>query len=98
VTIAFSRLAGNAEAYGLLSHRHTPEIQQETRRRVALHATSGRDESGDAGDGLRSRDDPSLTTESALNLLRSTYAEDPFVVVVDEPPTLRTPLGAISVS
>jgi N-acetyl-gamma-glutamyl-phosphate reductase len=25
----FSRLAGNAEAYGLLSHRHTPEIQQE---------------------------------------------------------------------
>ena len=25
----FSRLAGNAEAYGLLTHRHTPEIQQE---------------------------------------------------------------------
>src|ERR1700688_4036372 len=25
----FSRLSGNAEAYGLLSHRHTPEIQQE---------------------------------------------------------------------
>jgi len=38
--------------------------------------------------------DPSLTTESALNLLRSTYAEDPFVVVVDEPPTLKDPVGS----
>ncbi len=25
----FSRLSGNAEAYGLATHRHTPEIQQE---------------------------------------------------------------------
>ena len=25
----FSRLSGNAEAYGLLTHRHTPEMQQE---------------------------------------------------------------------
>jgi N-acetyl-gamma-glutamyl-phosphate reductase len=25
----FARLASNAEAYGLLNHRHTPEMQQE---------------------------------------------------------------------
>jgi N-acetyl-gamma-glutamyl-phosphate reductase len=38
--------------------------------------------------------DPSLTTESALTLLRSTYDDDPFVIVVDEPPTLKDPVGS----
>ena len=38
--------------------------------------------------------DPSLTTESALDLLRATYSDDPFVVVVEEPPSLKDPVGS----
>jgi N-acetyl-gamma-glutamyl-phosphate reductase len=36
----------------------------------------------------------SFSTDDALALLRSSYARDPFVVVTDEPPTLKDPLGS----
>jgi N-acetyl-gamma-glutamyl-phosphate reductase len=90
----FSRLAGNAEAYGLLTHRHTPEMQQELGAtllftphllpvsRGMLVSAYGR---------LRA---PAFTTEEALALLRATYANDPCVVVTDEAPTLKDPLGS----
>ncbi len=90
----FSRLSGNAEAYGLLTHRHTPEMQQELGAtllftphllpvsRGMLVSAYGRLAPG------------SFTTESALSLLRLTYADDPFVVVTDEAPTLKDPLGS----
>jgi len=35
-----------------------------------------------------------LTTDRALAVLRETYAHDPFVVVVDEAPTLKDPVGS----
>lgn|SRR5487761_1917835 len=90
----FSRLSGNAEAYGLLNHRHTPEIEQEISAQllftphlvpvargmlVSAYARLG-------GDGL--------STLDALEVLRSAYADDPFVVVVEEPPALKDPVGS----
>jgi N-acetyl-gamma-glutamyl-phosphate reductase len=90
----FSRLSGNAEAYGLLTHRHTPEMQQELGAsllftphllpvsRGMLVSAYGRLAAG------------SFTTDDALSLLRSTYADDSFVVVTDEAPTLKDPLGS----
>jgi N-acetyl-gamma-glutamyl-phosphate reductase len=36
----------------------------------------------------------SFTTDEALALLHTTYARDPFVVVTDEPPSLKDPLGS----
>ena len=90
----FSRLAGNAEAYGLLSHRHTPEIQQELDAELLFTPHLVATSRGMLVTAYGRVTDPSLTTESALNLLRSTYAEDPFVVVVDEPPTLKDPVGS----
>jgi N-acetyl-gamma-glutamyl-phosphate reductase len=90
----FSRLSGNAEAYGLLTHRHTPEMQQELGAtllftphllpvsRGMLVSAYGRLTSG------------SFTTEDALSLLRSAYADDPFVVVTNDAPTLKDPLGS----
>ena len=90
----YPRLAGNAEAYGLLRHRHTPEIQQELNAEVLftphLVATS-RGMLVSAYARLRDHD---LTTEGALALLRSTYAHDPCVVVVDDPPSLKDPVGS----
>ncbi|MFZ0768909.1 MAG: N-acetyl-gamma-glutamyl-phosphate reductase [Acidimicrobiales bacterium] len=90
----FSRLSGNAEAYGLLTHRHTPEMQQELGAtllftphlvpvsRGMLVSAYGRVRAG------------SFSTDDALALLRSTYADDPFIVVTDDAPTLKDPLGS----
>src|SRR5277367_345933 len=90
----FSRLSGNAEAYGLLTHRHTPEMQQELGATLLftphlLPVSRGMLVSA------YGRLLPSMfTTEDALALLRSTYAEDPFVVVTEEAPTLKDPVGS----
>lgn len=89
----FSRLAGNAEAYGLLSHRHTPEIQQELDATVLFtpHLVPvSRGMLVTAYGRLAS----SMTSDEANDLLRRTYERDPFIVVTDEPPSLKDPLGS----
>jgi N-acetyl-gamma-glutamyl-phosphate reductase len=90
----FSRLSGNAEAYGLLSHRHTPEIQQELDAELLFTPHLVPTSRGMLVTAYGRVADPSLTTESALALLRETYRDDPFVVVTDEPPTLKDPVGS----
>jgi N-acetyl-gamma-glutamyl-phosphate reductase len=89
----FSRMHANAEAYGLLTHRHTVEMQQElgvsllftphlvpvSRGMLAtVYATTT----------------GSQTTNDALELLRESYANDPFIVVSDEAPAMKDPLGS----
>jgi N-acetyl-gamma-glutamyl-phosphate reductase len=89
----FGRLASNAEAYGLLTHRHTPEIEQEIGAEVLFtpHLVA-------AARGLLvtayARTVGDLTSEGALAVLRETYGGDPFIVVTDEPPTLKDPVGS----
>jgi N-acetyl-gamma-glutamyl-phosphate reductase len=90
----FSRLAGNAEAYGLLTHRHTPEIQQELDAELLFTPHLVATSRGMLVTAYGRLADPSLTTEKALEHLRATYKDDPFVVVVDEPPTLKDPVGS----
>ena len=90
----FSRLSGNAEAYGLLLHRHTPEIQQELDAELLFTPHLVATSRGMLVTAYGRVCDPSLTTESALDLLRATYSDDPFVVVVDEPPSLKDPVGS----
>jgi N-acetyl-gamma-glutamyl-phosphate reductase len=90
----FSRIAGNAEAYGLLSHRHTPEIQQELDAELLFTPHLVATSRGMLVTAYGRVTESSLTTESALHLLRETYAEDPFIVVTDEPPTLKDPVGS----
>jgi N-acetyl-gamma-glutamyl-phosphate reductase len=90
----FSRLSGNAEAYGLLSHRHTPEIQQELDAELLFTPHLVSTSRGMLVTAYARVSDAKLTTEAALALLRSTYADDPFVVVLDEPPTLKDPVGS----
>ncbi len=90
----FSRLAGNAEAYGLLSHRHTPEIQQELDAELLFTPHLVATSRGMLVTAYGRVTESSLTTDAALALLRETYADDPFVVVTDEPPTLKDPVGS----
>lgn len=89
----FARLAANAEAYGLSTHRHTPEMEQELGAQILFtpHLVP-------AARGLLvtayARPTGSLTTDVAMAALRDAYAAEPFVVVVDEPPTLKDPVGS----
>ena len=87
-----SRLAGNAEAYGLLRHRHTPELQQEIGAELLFTPHLLPVSRGMLVTAYGRVTDSSLTTEGALDVLRNAYEADPFVVVVDEPPTLKDPL------
>jgi N-acetyl-gamma-glutamyl-phosphate reductase len=90
----FSRLAGNAEAYGLLTHRHTPEIQQEIGATLLFTPHLVPVSRGMLVSAYARVTSSTFSTDDALSLLRSTYADDPFVVVTDEPPTLKDPLGS----
>jgi N-acetyl-gamma-glutamyl-phosphate reductase len=90
----FSRLAGNAEAYGLLIHRHTPEIQQELGATLLFTPHLVPVSRGMLVSAYGRVASPSFTTADAMALLRSTYADDPCVVVTDEPPALKDPLGS----
>lgn len=91
--LQFSRLAANAEAYGLLSHRHTPEMEQEIGATVLFtpHLVP-------VARGMLvtayARVSAALSSEDALAMLRESYTLDPCVVVVDDPPTLKDPLGS----
>lgn len=90
----FARLAGNAEAYGLLHHRHTPEIQQELGAEVLFTPHLVASSRGMLVTAYARARDRALTTDAALELLDKAYAEDPFIVVVEEPPTLKDPVGS----
>lgn len=90
----FPRLSGNAEAYGLLRHRHTIEIQEEISAEVLFTPHLVPVSRGMLITAYARVIDSHFTTRDALALLRTTYAHDPFVVVVDEPPTLKDPVGS----
>jgi N-acetyl-gamma-glutamyl-phosphate reductase len=90
----FSRLAGNAEAYGLLTHRHTPEMQQELGVTMLFTPHLVPVSRGMLVSAYGRVTSTTFTSEDALKLLRSRYANDPFVVVTDEAPTLKDPLGS----
>ncbi|QXC61920.1 N-acetyl-gamma-glutamyl-phosphate reductase [Aquihabitans sp. G128] len=99
---AFNTVDENFVAYGMLSHRHTPEIEQNL-----THV---------AGDDVQvlftphlapmnrgilatcyARPTQAVTTESLREALRAAYADEPFVVVLDEPPSTKATLGSQSV-
>ncbi len=98
----FCTVDSNAEAYALLTHRHTPEMEQ------ALTEYSGKPAQllftphlipmnrgiiatcfADAvGD---------VTTESALEALADAYCDEPFMVVSERPPSTKATLGSNTV-
>ena len=90
----FSRLSGNAEAYGLLTHRHTPEMQQELGATLLFTPHLVPVSRGMLVSAYGRLTSSAFTTDDAVALLRATYADDPFVVVTDDAPTLKDPLGS----
>ena len=92
----FAQVDGGFSAYGLLDHRHTPEIEQAVAGEVlftphlvpmvrGLLATCyARPSAAAAG----------LSSADALRVLRDAYADEPFVVVTEEPPSTKATVGS----
>ena len=89
----FSRLHGNAEAYGLLHHRHTIEMQQELGAELIFTPHLVPVSRGMLVTAY-ARITLNVTTEVAQEVLIEAYQDDPFVVVTSEPPSLKDALGS----
>ncbi len=92
-TNMFTSIDSNASPYGLISHRHTPEMEQEIGATLiftphlvpmsrGLLATCAAPAAAGCSD------------ETVIDALRSFYADEPFVAVLDEPPATKSVLGS----
>jgi len=89
----FSELEGGVKAYGTVGHRHTAEIEQLSGLKVrftphlipmarGIHST------------LHVPINSGQTTESVTAIYREMYANEPFVVLQDEPPSTKQVRGS----
>jgi N-acetyl-gamma-glutamyl-phosphate reductase len=95
----FCAVSDDFAAYGLLDHRHTPEMEQ------VLGTVAGRPATvlftphlAPMSRGILAtcyaRPAVPTTTEAVMRTYRDTYDAEPFVVVTEEPPTTKATLGA----
>ncbi len=80
-------------AYGLLDHRHTPEIEQVTGASVLFTPHLAPMNRGILAT-CYARPAGSTTSEELLDLLHETYDDEPFVVVGEQPPSTKATLGS----
>ncbi len=80
-------------AYGLLDHRHTPEIEQATGATVLFTPHLAPMTRGILATCYARPAGPT-STAALLDLLRDAYAGEPFVVVGDAPPSTKAARGS----
>ncbi len=82
-------------AYGLLGHRHTPEIEQVTRCEVLFTPHLAPMVRGILTTCyMRPASGASCSGDAALDVLADAYRDEPFVVVTNEPPHTKATVGA----
>jgi len=91
----FATVDENFTAYGLLAHRHTSEIEQAVEAEVLFTPHLAPMSRGIlATCYARPVADAGLTTDSAMELLRHMYADEPFVVVDEASPSTKATAGS----
>lgn len=102
-TTAFCTVDEDFTAYGLLDHRHTPEIEQ------GLSAVAGGDvqvlftphlapmNRGILATCYARPTTPEVDTADLLDVVRDAWADEPFVVVTGSSPSTKATLGSNSV-
>ena len=90
----FCAVDGDLTAYGLLTHRHTPEIEQATGARVLFTPHLAPVNRGILATVYARPAVPGFTTEAALQVLTDAYAGEPFVVVSERSPSTKSTLGS----
>jgi len=94
----FPTVDDNFTAYGLLKHRHTPEMEQEIGAQILFTPHLLPISRGIlATCYARPAAGSSPTTDSLLDVYRTRFADEPFVVVTDDPPSTKATLGSNSV-
>ncbi|HSM66266.1 MAG TPA: N-acetyl-gamma-glutamyl-phosphate reductase [Ilumatobacteraceae bacterium] len=92
-TNVFTNIDSNAVPYGLLAHRHTPEMEQEIGAQLLFtpHLVP-------MSRGLlatcTARAVAGCTDVAVAESLQSFYADEPFVAVLDTPPATKSVLGS----
>ena len=83
------------KAYGHLTHRHTPEMEQELGAQVLFTPHLAPMNRGILATCYARPTSPSATSTAALlDTLHGAYDDEPFVVVTDEPPSTKATMGA----
>jgi len=80
-------------AYGLLHHRHTPEMEQAIGAQVLFTPHLAPMVRGILAT-CYARPVRDLSTADAMGILRDSYENEPFVVVTDEPPSTKATSGS----
>lgn len=98
----FCAVDEDVTAYGLLTHRHTPEIEQALTERTGVAASVlFTPHLAPMNRGIIAtcfgRPTGSSTTEDALDAMRAFYADEPFMVVSERSPSTKATLGSNTV-
>jgi len=80
-------------AYGLLTHRHTPEMEQELGAQLLFTPHLAPMNRGILVTAY-ARPTAATSTDALLATLHEAYDEEPFVVVTDDPPSTKATMGA----
>lgn len=90
---AFNTVGGSFSAYGLLSHRHTAEMEQELGATVLFTPHLAPMTRGILATcyGTATRD---MGADEPLEVLRAAYRDEPFVRVSEEPPATKWVAGS----
>ena len=95
---SFTTVDENFSAYGLLNHRHTPEMEQEIGAQLLFTPHLAPMSRGIlATCYARPVDGSSLSTQALLALLRRRWRDEPFMVVTDDSPSTKATLGSNAV-
>jgi N-acetyl-gamma-glutamyl-phosphate reductase len=89
----FGTVDENFTAYGLLTHRHTPEMEQILGAQVLFTPHLAPMVRGILTT-CYARPTEELTTASVMEALHDAYDAEPFVVVTEEPPSTKATSGS----
>lgn len=93
-TLHFSHVDEDFTAYGMLTHRHTPEIEQALDAQVLFTPHLAPMVRGILATCYARPRSAGLDTDAAMALLHECYDTEPFVVVVDDPPSTKAVAGS----
>lgn len=93
-TTHFANVNEGMSAYGLVNHRHTPEIEQATGCQVLFTPHLAPMSRGILATCYAQATPAITSSESALDVLHEAYAGERFVRVVEDSPSTRETLGS----
>lgn len=100
----FCAVDEDVTAYGLLTHRHTPEIEQALTERTGIPTSvlftphlAPLNRGISATCYARPAGSATPTTADALDAMRAVYDDEPFMVVSERSPSIKATLGANTV-